>query len=242
MFSILDNVLADKGFFINLDNSNDRLHHINNLISKYNIKNLVRFPAQTDELKVYSCTKSHLELFKLAKKENLEVIFVGEDDFNIEDLCYYPKQKKQFSEVLKNVILDLKNVDWDVVLFGCNPKEDLIYVTDNLYSVTKSTGSWAYLIKKRAYEHLINTINYKRDYIAIDDHLCLLSEKGFKVLTTIPLLINHGVGFESTIQPNGPVNYNVWIQGNYHNFIYDKPNYNKPINRNDSLNKVLNIK
>ena len=99
-------------------------------------------------------------------------------------------------------------------------KEDLGYVTDNLYSVTKSTGSWSYLIKKRAYEHLINIINYKKDYIAIDDHLCLLSEKGFKVLTTIPLLINHGVGFESTLQPNGPVNYNVWIRGNYHNFIY----------------------
>ena len=143
---------------------------------------------------------------------------------DIEDMCYYPKEKKEFTEVLKKVVLDLKSVEWDVVLLGCNPKEDLKYVTDNLYSVTKSTGSWAYLIKKRAYEHLIDNINYKKDYIAIDDHLCLLSSKGFKVLTTIPLMINHAVGFVSTLQPNGPVNYDVWIQGNYHNFIYDKLN------------------
>jgi len=224
MFSILNEVLANKGFFINLDSSIDRLIHVNSLISKYEIKNLFRFPAQTDDLKVYSCTKSHLELFKIAKKENLEIIFVGEDDFNIEDMCYYPKEKKEFTEVLKKVVLDLKSVEWDVVLLGCNPKEDLKYVTDNLYSVTKSTGSWAYLIKKRAYEHLIDNINYKKDYIAIDDHLCLLSSKGFKVLTTIPLMINHAVGFVSTLQPNGPVNYDVWIQGNYHNFIYDKLN------------------
>lgn len=227
MFSILDEVLADKGFFINLDKSKDRLNHINNLIKKYNIKNLFRFPAHTDDLKVYSCTKSHLELFKMAKKENLEIIFVGEDDFNIEDMCYYPKEKKEFNQVLKKVIIDLKNIEWDVVLLGCNPKEDLSYVTDNLYSVTKSTGSWAYLIKKNAYEHLINVIDYKKDYIAIDDHLCLLSTKGFKVLTTIPMLINHGVGFESTMQPNGPVNYDVWIQGNYHNFVYEQERFKK---------------
>lgn len=227
MFSILDIVLAEKGFFINLDKSVDRLKHINNLIEKYKIKNLNRFSALTDDLKVYSCTKSHLELFKQALEENLEVIFVGEDDMNIEDMCYYPKNRLPFYESLKKIKNDIDKIEWDVILFGCNPKEKLIYKTDNLYTVTKSTGSWAYIIKKSAYEYLIKNINYKKDYIAIDDHLCLLSTKGFKVLTTIPMLINHGVGFESTMQPNGPVNYDVWIQGNYHNFVYEQERFKK---------------
>ena len=221
MFSILGVQLADKGFFINLDKSGDRLSHINNLIVKYNIENLNRFEALTDELHIYSCTKSHLSLFKKALSENLEVIFVGEDDFNIEENCYYPKKNIGFTEVLTKVSNDLNEVEWDVLLLGCNPKEKLIRVTDSLYKVTKSTGAWAYLIKKNVYEYILNNLNYKRDYIAIDDYLPLLNSKGFTTLTTIPLLINHGVGFESTLQPRGPINYDVWIQGNYHNFIYD---------------------
>lgn len=227
MFSILDKEFAEQGFFINLDKSTDRLVHINKLIDKYKIKNLKRFKALEDSLKVYSCTKSHLEIFKFAKFKNFKTIFVGEDDLDIKDECYFPKGNLEFNKTLNLVFEDLKTVDWDVILFGCNPKEDLTRVTDNLYSVTKSTGSWAYLIKDKAYKYILENSNYKKDYIAIDDWLCLLSTKGFKVLTTIPMLINHAVGFESTMQPNGPVNYDVWITGNYHNFVYEQPRFKK---------------
>lgn len=226
MFSILNYNLADEGYFINLSKSTDRLQHVQKLINKYNIKNLNRFEALTDELHVFSCTKSHLQIFRESRQKNLQTIFVAEDDFNIEDLCYLPKNKIEFKSVLDLVYNDLQNVEWDVLLFGCNPKEDLIKVTENLYKVTRSTGAWAYLIKKRAYEYILQNSNYRRDYIAIDDYLPSLNEKGFTTLTTVPLLINHGVGFESTLQPRGPVNYDLWIQGNYHVFLYDKPEFN----------------
>ena len=227
MFSILDKEFAEQGFFINLDRSTERLGHINKLIDKYNIKNLRRFSALEDSLKVYSCTKSHLEIFKFAKFKNLKTIFVGEDDLDIKDTCYFPKGNLEFTKSLDLVFEDLKTVEWDVVLFGCNPKEELKRVTDNLYSVTKSTGSWAYLIKSKAYNYILENSDYRKDYIAIDDWLCQLSSKGFKVLTTIPMLINHAAGFESTMQPNGPVNYDVWIKGNYHNFVYEQPRFKK---------------
>jgi hypothetical protein len=107
-------------------------------------------------------------------------------------------------------------VEWDIVLLGCNPKSQIRPITNNLGIVDKSTGAWAYLIKKRAYQYILEHSNYKRDYIAIDDYLPLLNSKGFVTLTTIPLIVNHAVGFESTLQPRGPVNYNGWIQGNYH--------------------------
>jgi GR25 family glycosyltransferase involved in LPS biosynthesis len=227
MFSILNKDLADIGFFINLDTSKDRLDHINKLIKKYNIKNLERFGALKDPLNVYSCTKSHLEVFKISKDRNLQTIFVGEDDMDIKDECYYPNSNLEFTKSLDLVIEDLKTIEWDVILFGCNPKENLNRVTDNLYSVTKSTGSWAYMIKSSAYNYILENSNYKRDYIAIDDWLGLLSSKGFKVFTTIPMLIKHAVGFESTLQPNGPVNYDVWINGNYHNFVYEQFRFKK---------------
>jgi len=220
MFSILDYSLANKGYFINLPQSVDRLNHVNNLISKYNIKNLNRFEALTDELHVFSCTKSHLKIFEESSKLGLETIFVAEDDFNIEDECYYPGQTIKFNDILKNVFDDIQKISWDVILFGCNPKEDLIQVTNNLAKVTKSTGAWSYMIKRKAYEYILQNSNYKRDYIAIDDYLPLLNTRGFVTLTTIPMMINHGVGFESTMQPRGPVNYNVWIRGNYHKHFY----------------------
>lgn len=222
MFQILGKRFADKGFYINLNSSKDRKKNVEDLISKYEITNLFRFEALTDEMIQFSCTKSHLSIFEQSSNENLEIIFVAEDDFNIHEECYFPNSsEKKFNEIVPKIFEDLKSVDWDVVLFGCNPKSTIIPVTKNLGLVHKSTGAWAYLIKKRAYEYILKNSNYKRDYIAIDDYLPLLNSKGFTTLTTIPLVIDHADGFQSTLQPRGPVYYTGWIRGNYHKFLYD---------------------
>jgi GR25 family glycosyltransferase involved in LPS biosynthesis len=240
MFKILNYKLADKGFYINLPKSTDRDSKIKELSLKYNIEGLNRFEALTDEMIQYSCTKSHLEVFKQSLSEDLQIIFVGEDDFNIEDRCYFPYDEiKNFSDVVKDVYLDLQNVEWDVVLLGCNPKSQIRPVTKNLGVVDKSTGAWAYLIKKRAYQYILENSNYKRDYIAIDDYLPLLNSKGFVTLTTIPLIINHAVGLESTLQPRGPVNYTGWITGNYHKFLYN--NYPSGVLTEFKVEKELTI-
>jgi hypothetical protein len=66
----------------------------------------------------------------------------------------------------------------------------------------------------------------------VDDWLPLLNDKGFITLTTIPMTINHGINLISTLQPAGLVNYDAWIKGSYHKFLYDiydlenKKNYN----------------
>jgi len=240
MFKILNYKLADKGFYINLPKSTDRDARIKELSLKYNIEGLSRFEALTDEMIQYSCTKSHLEVFKKSLEEDLPILFVGEDDFNIEDRCYFPYDKiKNFSDVVKDVYLDLQKVEWDVVLLGCNPKSQIRPITNNLGVVDRSTGAWAYLIKKRAYQYILENSNYIRDYIAIDDYLPLLNSKGFVTLTTIPLMVNHAVGFESTLQPRGPVNYNEWIIGNYHKFLYD--NYPSGMFTDFKVEKELTI-
>jgi len=234
MFSILDYNLAEEGFFIKLPQSKERLDHVNFQIDRYKIKNLNRFEALTDDLHVFSCTKSHLEVFKNAKEKKLKTIFVAEDDFLIQETCYHPKKRLPLIDVLNNITEEMKLVDWDVILLGCNPKSNTEKITNSLYKVYKSTGAWAYLIKETAYNYLLDNLNYKRDYIAIDDYLPLLNQKGFVTLTTVPMSINHGIGFVSTLQPNGPVNYDLWIQGNYHNFIYNKEN------QPTDLSKILN--
>jgi GR25 family glycosyltransferase involved in LPS biosynthesis len=221
-FSINGNVFADKGFYINLKNSKDRKLNVEKLIDKYNIEGLLRFSALKDEMIQYSCTKSHLSVFKTCLDNGVDTVFVAEDDFQIEDYLYQPSSEPiNFLEKIREIKKDLDNVEWDVFLFGCNPKTHLIPVTSNLAVVNKSTGAWAYIIKRRAFEYLLNNLNYKRDYIAIDDYLPLLNDKGFVTLTSIPLTIGHAVGFVSTLQPSGPVNYTDWIKGAYHKFLFD---------------------
>ena len=222
MFKILNYQLADKGFFINLSTSTDRLIKVNKLIEDFNIENIVRFEALTDPLIQYSCTKSHVAIFKQALEENLESIFVAEDDFHIEPICYRGYcEKLPFEEALRLLKNDMDVVEWDVITLGCNPKYHLIPITNSLAIADKSTGGWGYIIKKRAYTYILENLNYYRDYIAIDDYLPLLNTKGFKSLTSIPMIIGHSAGFESTLQPRGPVDYTEWIKGNYHNYLYD---------------------
>jgi hypothetical protein len=73
----------------------------------------------------------------------------------------------------------------------------------------------------------------------IDDYLPLLNSKGFVTLTTIPLTINHAIGFVSTLQPKGPVDYTSWINGSYHKFLYD--NYPNGVFTDFKIEKELTI-
>ncbi len=212
--------LAEKGFYINLDSSLDRKQSVEEQIEKYKIKGLERFSALSDPYKFKSCTKSHLSIFKNCIENNYESIFILEDDFEIKDKCYINDFEFNFLETLGELAQDLKNVDWDVVLLGCNPKTYLIPETKLLSRNYFSTGSWAYIIKKDAYSFIYNNCDYERDFLAIDDWLALLSKKGFKVFATTPKLISHKDGMKSTLQNGDLCYYNGWIEGNYENYLY----------------------
>lgn len=217
MVTISNIEIAEKGYYINLDSSLDRRENVEKQIKKYNINGLERFSALTDPARAISCTKSHLEIYR---QSNEETLFILEDDFQINDLCKIKEHEYEFFDTLSTVMNELKEIDFDVVLFGCNPKTYLIPISNHLSLNSKSTGSWAYIIKKKAYKYILDNSNYYKDYLAIDDWLCHLSNLNFNVYTTTPKLISHGVGFESTMMPSGKVNYDAWIEGNYQQYLY----------------------
>jgi len=228
MFSILGTIFANKGYYINLDSSLDRKEHIENQILKYDIKNLKRFSALTDELRQCTATKSQKAVFEQALKEDYEVIFVSEDDFDILDtVITLNGQEVPIKEHLASLKAELDTIEWDVFMFGCTPKTFLIPYTSNISLINKSTGAWAYLIKKRAMQYILDNFNYKRDYQAIDDILPILNFRGFKTYCATPITIHHAKGFESTLNPQGPVNYDNMIEGSYYKYLKDfiKPNY-----------------
>lgn len=219
-FTINGTKFADKGFYINLDKSVERNQHVQRLKTRYGLDGLERISALTDPFHQSSATKSQRHVFEIAEKNNYEVIFVAEDDFEIpEVVTLYNGEVVSFLVYIKKLKEELDKTDWDVFLFGCTPRAYLIPVSSNISFIPKSTGAWAYLIKRRAYNYFLKNFNYSKDLLACDDILPLLNFRGFKTLGATPLAIHHAKGFESTLQPRGPVNYDAMINGSYHLYL-----------------------
>jgi GR25 family glycosyltransferase involved in LPS biosynthesis len=218
-FSILGHKLADAGFYINLEESADRRENVQKQIEKYKITNLNLVRAERDPWHQSSATKSHRKVFEIAKEQNLDVIAVFEDDFQIYDDVYIGEKNinKDLSSFLEEFSPHIENEDWDIMCLGFNGKKFTLPATKYFSVNYKSTGGWGYLIKKRAYEHILNNFDYGRDMLAIDDIIPHMNYCGFKSMTANVQIVHHATGFISTLAPQGPVNYDSWIQGNYYN-------------------------
>lgn len=214
-FSICGHKFADIGFYINLDWCEDRKKSIKKQINKFNIVGMERFPALTDKITDYSCTKSHLGVYEKAINDNHDIIFVCEDDMDIRDFSYMQDNNIRTEDMLSILHKELYEVEWDVVLLGCNPSTPTLPVSENLTRIGNSTGAWAYLIKKEACEFILRNSNYEIDYLAVDNWLPKLNRHGFKTLASKHLIIHHAEGFISTLNPSSPVYYDNWIKGNY---------------------------
>lgn len=228
MFSIKNVTFADKGFYVNLDSSTERNEYIKQQITDFCIQDLERFPALTDELRQCTATKSQRAVFEKALQDGLETVFVSEDDFEIlNEIRLYNGDIESIDNHLVTLKNELDTLDWDIFLFGCTPRTHLIPHTKNISLVHKSTGAWAYLIKKKAMQYILDNFSYRRDYLAIDDILPILNYRGFKTFCASPITIHHAKGFESTLNPQGPVNYDNMIDGSYCKFLesYIKEDY-----------------
>lgn len=242
MFNILGVPFADKGFFINLESSLDRKKHVDTQVQRFQITNLERFPALTDEMIQCTATKSQCAVFERALKENLDTVFVAEDDFILlEQISQYNGKKVDLRTHLLDLSRELNSLEWDVFLFGCTPKTHLIPCTLNTSLVHKSTGAWAYLIKRKAMQYILEHFTYKKDLLAIDDILPLLNFEGFKTLCATPITIHHASGFVSTLDPRGPVNYDSMINGHYQKFLENhlKTDYLSEYNLEQNLTIVI---
>lgn len=241
MFSILANNLADSGFYINLDDSIERKTFVEKQINNFEIQNLNRFSALSDELRQYSCTKSHRAIFEYALSNGLSSVFVAEDDFEIyRNPIYFNNLSISSEEFLKKYQQFIQHGDYDVLMFGCNPKKQIIPLNEAFGFNSFSTGAWSYIIRARAMKYILDNYHYYRDYQAIDDILPSLNGKGFKTLTTIPMLIGHRNGITSTLQPHiGETYYSGWIEGNWHKHLYERIYSNNVINTIEDIQNAL---
>jgi GR25 family glycosyltransferase involved in LPS biosynthesis len=141
----------DRVFFINLEKRTDRLMEIKEEFKKININNYERFNAiPTAGFGILGCTKSHCEVFKIAKQRNYKNILIFEDDFT------FLVDKETFHEELTQ-IFNYKNFKYDVIMFSYNLKSfEPSIEFPSLMKVKNASTASCYLINGNYLDILIN--------------------------------------------------------------------------------------
>jgi glycosyl transferase family 25 len=151
----------DKVFYINLDDRNDRRREIEEELQKYNIP-FERFPAIKEELGALGCSKSHLEVLKIAKSRGYSNVLILEDDFQ------FVVSPDVFYNNINNLLS--KNIDFDVCLLSYNiksPKWVQNTQYDFLFSVKRALTTSGYLVRSHYYDTLISSFHKSVDLLEV---------------------------------------------------------------------------
>ena len=137
----------NKIIYINLDKRTDRKEQIEKELNDFGLK-YERFKAiETPNFGILGCGLSHLEVLKIAKRENYENILILEDDFTF--LVSQDELEKQLSNFFN------LNLNYDVLFLSYNV---LRYEELNNNIVNKildcQTAS-GYIVHKNYYDKLI---------------------------------------------------------------------------------------
>ena len=124
-----------RALYINLDDRKDRKDQIEKELNEKNIK-YERFPAIKHENGALGCSKSHLNVIKLAKERNYNQVIIFEDDFE------FIINKNEFIEELNK----LNNVNFDVCLLSYNTKNFYESDYEFLYKIKDALTTSCYII------------------------------------------------------------------------------------------------
>jgi|694.fasta_scaffold05000_30 hypothetical protein len=150
----------DGAFYLNLDKRIERREAFERRSAEIGIK-AERFSAtQLNEGDVpnplknkdwhikISCTYSHFEMIKEAKRRGWKNCLIFEDD------CVF---ESNFIEKMKICIEDLKNIEWDMFYMGGEPNSECYSITDNLAKCTTGLyGTHAYAINECFYDKILS--------------------------------------------------------------------------------------
>jgi glycosyl transferase family 25 len=142
-----------KGYYINLDSRKDRNQHVKEQLQFLNF-DIERFEAIYSSDGRIGCSLSHLAILEMARKKDLPMIFICEDDIVFKDKKVFKKQLNCF----------LKSVDnWDVLLLAGNVVLPSNFTTPSLlnpYSkrVSHCQTTTGYIVKNHYYSTLIENI------------------------------------------------------------------------------------
>lgn len=185
-------------FFINLEERKDRKEKLLNEFSNFShLFELKRFNAIKDKEGWRGCAKSHLELIKYAKNNNLDYIITCEDDVVIKDKNTF---EKRFRNIM-NWLLNNKE-KWDVFnsspLCPCNFKKnnyfELLNNIENICKISFGATATFMIFNKSSYNKILN-YSFKNN---IDNYI----GQKCQIVTSIPFLVIQEDGFSNTCNQN----------------------------------------
>ena len=133
-------------FYINLDSREDRRKQFEEECTRMNFS-VERFPAITNSLSPgHGCTRSHIEVLKLARARGLPQVLIFEDDFE------FLVDREQVGDILMNL-----PEDYDVVMLSYNLQHGIPY-NNQFGRVLDAQTASGYIVHSKFYDTLIETM------------------------------------------------------------------------------------
>lgn len=139
-------------FYINLEKRLDRKEHIEKQLSEYELP-FERFNAIPENLGILGTTKSHREVYKLAKERCYKNVLIFEDDFT------FLVSKKELEEELAKFFDS--NIDYDVCMLAYNVmNHEEVKGLDFIRRIIFSQSASGYIVNERYYDTLISLYDW----------------------------------------------------------------------------------
>jgi len=198
-----DDVLKHT-YYINLEHRTDRKNETIKELKSFGINNPIRFNAIKNEDGAIGCSKSHLEILKIAKEKNLPYVAIFEDDVKFINPNL---TKRKLNNLLKS------DIKWDVILLGGNNFEPYTKINNDFIKVQNCQTTTAYIVKREYYDkfikhweeglNLLIKHNNPSKY-ACDQYWKLLQKQDNFILLT-PLKVTQRESYSDIVKGN--VNY-----------------------------------
>lgn len=169
----------DKVVYINLEHRTDRREHIENTLNNFCIP-FERFNAiRTKGVGFIGCARSHLEVLKMARRNNYKNVLILEDDFT------FIVSKEEFDTNIE--LLFNNKPDFDACMINYNLiNGELCVEYPFLTKVIESQTASGYIINNTIYDRLINI--YEESIILLESthkHWIYTNDQSWKKLQPI---------------------------------------------------------
>lgn len=136
----------DNIFYINLDDRKDRRKNVEQQLDILGWKG-ERIKAVKLKNGALGCSMSHLKCIKLAKKRELDMILICEDDIFFTDPILFKKQLTTFLS---------SDISWDVAIIAGNNMPPYEKHSDYCIKVSHCQTTTGYIVKQHYYDTLID--------------------------------------------------------------------------------------
>lgn len=155
-------IFIDHIFYINLDHRVDRKNEIECELRRFELEG-ERLSAISHKIGSCGCTKSHIEVLKLAKERGYKNILILEDDFE------FTVSKEILEQNLNELFT--KNINFDVCFLSYNLQKSIpIHDYPFIQRVISSQTASAYIVNNHFYDDLIDLFSYSVSMFERNDY------------------------------------------------------------------------